>query len=40
MNVCNTCPLNGDGICAGCGCLLSLKIYSENNNCPEGKWKE
>ncbi len=40
MSVCNTCPLNADGICMGCGCLLSLKVYSEENNCPEGKWKE
>lgn len=37
---CDTCPLNAGGICSGCGCLLDLKIYSNENSCPEGKWKK
>lgn len=37
--VCNECPFNVAGICSECGCLLSVKKYSEFPNCPKNKWK-
>lgn len=40
LSVCNGCPFNAGGICSSCGCLISLKVYSDSNNCPEKKWKE
>jgi ribosomal protein L37E len=28
-------------ICSACGCPISKKIFSENQNpCPKGKWKD
>ena len=36
--ICETCPLNQGGICSGCGCVIALKVYSDNNSCPEHKW--
>lgn len=38
--ICKPCPSNAGGICSECGCLISLKIYSEEKNCPLNKWKD
>ena len=43
MNICNSCPNKLDimnlSICSACGCPLSKKVFSdENENCPLNKW--
>lgn len=36
--VCSACPLNENGICKGCGCIIGLKIQARLEQCPAGKW--
>ena len=36
--ICGICPLNENGICNGCGCIISLKIRARLEQCPAGKW--
>lgn len=40
LKVCEGCPLKAGPICSGCGCLIEFKIYSNENNCPEGFWEK
>lgn len=40
LETCNGCPFNAGGICSSCGCVISIKVYSDSNNCPENMWKE
>lgn len=46
-NICYTCEhkgKNGIGteVCKACGCPLSKKVFTltDQDSCPEGKWKE
>jgi hypothetical protein len=36
--ICEGCPLNVGGSCAGCGCIIDLKVKSRLEQCPAGKW--
>lgn len=47
--VCSTCPLNNNGECKLCGCVIDIKVDSkvsininylhfEETHCPAGKW--
>jgi hypothetical protein len=38
MAVCETCPLNQDGVCSGCGCVLKYKTQARLEGCPASKW--
>jgi ribosomal protein L37E len=45
FNICNGCEYKKliltKPICSACGCPISKKIFSENQNpCPKGKWKD
>ena len=36
--ICAECPLNDNGICNGCGCLISAKVAMRLEQCPAKKW--
>ena len=36
--ICAECPLNNNGTCDGCGCILSVKIHARLEQCPAKKW--
>jgi hypothetical protein len=38
MAVCDTCPLNQNGQCVGCGCVIKYKTAARLEKCPAGKW--
>lgn len=47
LDVCETCPLNRNNICEGCGCNIgprpwwarfTSKVYFPSEKCPEGNW--
>ena len=38
LSICGTCPLNQNGTCLGCGCILSLKVQARLEECPAKKW--
>lgn len=35
---CITCPINRDGMCLECGCLIKYKIKVGSETCPMQKW--
>lgn len=37
-SICDSCPLNDNGTCDGCGCILDLKIPMRLEECPAKKW--
>jgi hypothetical protein len=37
-DICMECPLNVNGRCSKCGCLIRLKVKPASESCPEGKW--
>lgn len=36
--ICEACPLNENGTCNGCGCVVALKIPMRLEQCPANKW--
>ncbi len=38
MAICETCPLNTNGNCDACGCVLKYKTSARLEKCPAGKW--
>lgn len=38
LQICSGCPLNNNGTCNGCGCVLSLKTSMRLEECPAKKW--
>jgi len=38
MSICQECPFLRNGRCLKCGCVTSIKIASETERCPVGKW--
>ena len=39
LAICGPCDQRlGDGRCAGCGCVLSMKARLATEDCPLGKW--
>lgn len=49
-SICNECPYSSKNTnvrpygtlpyehCTACGCMLDLKTYSKDSECPKGKW--
>ncbi len=38
MAICEVCPLNKNGNCEACGCVLKYKTSARLEKCPAGKW--
>jgi hypothetical protein len=38
MAICEVCPLNENGNCVACGCVLKYKTVARLESCPAGKW--
>lgn len=36
---CVTCPLNNNGKCEGCGCIIKYKVKFKKTDCPLGYWR-
>ena len=36
--ICGECPLNSNGTCDGCGCIIDLKVQARLEECPAKKW--
>lgn len=37
-SICNSCPLNDNGQCQACGCLILAKTSLALEQCPKKKW--
>ena len=38
IEICNKCPLQKDGECLACGCIISKKAWWRSEDCPKDKW--
>jgi len=38
IDICNKCPLQKDGNCLECGCVISKKAWWRSEDCPKDKW--
>jgi hypothetical protein len=36
--ICGECPINSNGTCDGCGCIIELKVQARLEECPAKKW--
>lgn len=36
--ICGECPLNENGTCNGCGCIIDLKVKARLEECPAKRW--
>lgn len=38
LDICSSCPLNVNGTCIDCGCIIQEKVKLSVSFCPQGKW--